>query len=1607
MDFSLLVQGFSLLALASTVGMLDRRGEKGLPWNWLALFGLIRGAGVWVEFLSEGGGDTWVLQGVRMVGMIVSFVCLISFGRRGLKVQGVPVPGRTMALVLLAFAGLGGLAGRNGLEAGCRYAMGTPGAWMTALLFLRESRRAGDMQRRPLQLASLGFFAYGASTGWILPKADFFPASILNEETFSAMTGFDVALVRAVCTAAGAFGIWLAYRDRSGEGDPSRWFQRRAIPAMLPIIFGSAYLGAGWFGGEKQSDLQKELSDQAKGIAQAIYFERLKALDFTAADESKPEFKRLTAQLRAVTYETQLRRVYLLKRRDGILTLGPESHASGGGKPAIPGTVYQGPLLGLLGGFDFQLLKLFDPYQDGQESLASVWVPIVDPRTGEYSMTLGIDQDAGRWRPEIARARRLVILFAMVLLSVALAAHGLLEWRTRLPLEVQWRMRHVEAGFCAALGVALTFGSALWVREIELGSREDAFTILAGSEAGSVTARLRDLRTHMDSVGRLFATGERVNWADFMIHAEPLIRGDVAYAWHWIPWVPRESVADFERRVREGGFVDYSMFEVDASDHRRPVGRRDAYYPVLYTAPDEYGRNLRGIDLGADPARRETFLDAAGTRLVSAARPIWTGAVGGGHASLLALQPVFEKASSSGKLLGFVGMDLRFDAALRQSLDQPGVKNLGVSAAVIELEAGRPRVLLATSDEGLRGRRGDDWQESVAPELSVTLPIFIFGRCYAIVVQAEPAYLADHPLRQAQMVGLTGLMVTCMLTGFVGMLVNRRTVLEREVQTRTRELFESKESYQRQFSESSAVMLLIEPESGRIIDANKAAILFYGHPSARLLEMSIQEINTLPTVLIHEAMASVPKDSGSVFRFQHRLANNSLREVEVFASHIQIGLRRVLHSIVVDVTERIQAERELLNTNRSLEAATSLAQSMASKAEQASAAKSEFLANMSHEIRTPMNGIIGMSGLLLDSHLDETQRHYAETVDASARTLLQLVNDILDFSKVEAGRLDLETVDFDLESVLDGLSGMMAFRAGEKGLEFICSITSGVPILLRGDPGRLRQVLVNLVGNAIKFTRKGEVAVHVVLESMGDSEVLLRFSVTDTGIGIPEDKLGLLFEKFSQVDASVTRNYGGTGLGLAISRQLATLMGGAIGVRSDPGSGSEFWFTARFGLQPSARIPRRLPAALRDLRILVVERNASQRNALREWLDFRGFRSATAADGPAALLALRLAHQQGEPFRVALVDSQLRGPDGAELTGAIRGDPRFASTKLVLMASLGGRNGGPGPVGEAEATCLMKPVRHGELEACLLHLLSDETPPADSPAASSTATAARLPRKARILLAEDNLTNQQVAIGILGKLGFRVDAVTHGQEVLEVLDRESYDLILMDVQMPVMDGMEATRLIRDREAKAAVPGSSVTGFAGRSNPVRPIPIVAMTAHALPRDRYKCVEAGMNDYLSKPVDPRDLEAVLVRWIVPTPTEGVPATPGIGLPASAGPAGIDAGLKESTPPPVFDRAAFLSRAMGDETLVQAILDSFLEEMPAQLGQLREHVNRGELPSVSQLAHSIKGAAGSVGGEALRASASEMERCARADDIVAVRERMPGLGEDFRLLIEALKA
>jgi len=1303
--------------------------------------------------------------------------------------------------------------------------------------------------------------------------------------------------------------------------------------------------------------------------------------------------------------------------------------------------------------------------------------------------------------------------------------------------------------------------------------------------------------------------------------------------------VPESERQTFEATMQALGAPELHLFEVGPAGERVPAGVRPRHVPIAVVTPIHGNEGAIGFDLMGEPITAAALEEATRTDAAVSTRPVPLVHDLSPVRGAVVVRSALDASRQAPR--GFVVGILHLQEVLARALGVGAEAEEQVEAMLVDLEgAAEPRQLARYPARVADAARASETWE--ADHLRFAYPLFFGGRAWAVGLRPAPAYRAAHPARAATSAAAFGLLLTAVATGLTYLSARRNTELERLVDARTRQLRESESRYRSVFDDNEAAMMLLEPQSGAIILANDAAARFYGWSKHELERKSIFDINALDRQQVAAAIESSMARWLNHFCFKHRRADGTLCDVEVYGTPLDAGGRKVLHTIVHDVSERrrveelLWAERnmyvagpvvalkwgparpwpveyaspnvldcfgytpialeagrpgylelihpddlerveadlarhigdpltvafrlqyrlhhgdgtwrwvdhyttlvrassglltsvngyvldvtaqheaglelmeqqerlelvirgtgiglwdcyldtgrlfvndrfgeivgreradlepftldawlalahdedrtecrgrlddhfagkteayeceyrmkhreghwvwvhahgkvaerdatgaplriagtlsdvtdrrradavlrrallELESANRRLERSAATARDMALRAEVANIAKSQFLANVSHEIRTPMNGIIGMTGLLLDTELTSTQRRNAEVVLSSAENLLTIINDILDFSKMEAGRLELEVLDFELQPVLDELASMVAVRAHEKRLELMLDVDDDVPTHLAGDPGRLRQVLLNLASNAVKFTDRGEIRLHVGLAEGDDERVVLRFAVSDTGPGIPPEKRGMLFQTFTQLDASTTRRFGGTGLGLAIARQLVVLMRGEIGVDSEPGRGSEFWFTAVFAPARQPHGPRVRPPWPKA-RVLVVDDNRSHRTALVRRLARWGLDAAEAPDGDVALRELAAAVTLGCPFDAALVDANMPGLDGAAVITLVTGDPRLAATRLCLMTSLGW----PGRAGSAVAhlsgiPTLEKPLRESELTEGLRALLG-----ATAPGRLATGTAALPSPDAgrgafRVLVAEDNAVNQQVALGLLRKLGVRADAVASGEEALKALQDLPYDLVFMDVEMPHVDGFEATARIRD-------PASAVLDHG--------VPIVAMTARAMQGDRERCLAAGMDDYVGKPVTPRGIEEMLRRWLGRGALEASHPQLAPEVVVRAPPGG-------ELQPARFDRAGLLERLMGDTDMARSIVAAFVDDVPRQLASLQACVAAHDTAAAVMQAHSMKGAASSVGAERLRHLAAELECAARGGDLEMVASRLPDLEREL---------
>jgi PAS domain S-box-containing protein len=776
-------------------------------------------------------------------------------------------------------------------------------------------------------------------------------------------------------------------------------------------------------------------------------------------------------------------------------------------------------------------------------------------------------------------------------------------------------------------------------------------------------------------------------------------------------------------------------------------------------------------------------------------------------------------------------------------------------------------------------------------------------------------------------------------------------------------LRESEQKF-RGLAERSPNMIFIN-QKGRIVYANQRCEEITGYAREMLYSADFSFLELISP----ESRELVKKNfdkhmkGEEVGPYEYTITTKRGQEIEVILNSKLItyaGESAVL-GIVTDITERKRAEENLKKAKE--------------QAEEANRLKSEFLANMSHEIRTPMNAVIGMTDITLDTELTDEQRDYLNTVKLSARALLELLNDILDLSKIEADKIEMENIDFDVRVTAEGVIDTLAPKASSKGLELACMIHHQVPSLVRGDPGRLRQVLVNLLGNAIKFTEKGEVLVVVDLQEETEDRVTLLFSVTDTGVGIPKEKQEGIFESFTQADGSTTRRHGGTGLGLSICKRLIDLMRGQIGVDSQPGRGSRFWFTVALEKQEEVEEEVPLPPDIRGMRVLVVDDNKTNRTILVKMLESFGCSPEAVERGNEAIRVLKRASQKEKLFDLVLLDMLMPGMNGEAVLRAIKNDPEIKNVTVIILTSLGERGDAARLEALGCAGYLLKPIKQSQLFDIIITVLSRQSTPSErklGKIVTRHTLAEEKRRRIRLLLAEDNPMNQKLAIALLKRAGYWVDAVENGRMVIQSLGSKSYDLILMDVQMPEMDGLEATRAIREAEGEKCH-----------------TPIVAMTAHAMKGDRERCLEAGMDDYISKPIEPQELLKAINKWTASARQQETMVEPDE--------LQVDHRL-ESAP---LDHEAALIRFDGDKEFFRQMLQEFLNYVPNQLKSLSEAAKRDDAKLVEREAHSIKGAAANIGANGMADLSLKLELMGRTGDLSRAQEMMDKLKGEFERL------
>ncbi len=1193
------------------------------------------------------------------------------------------------------------------------------------------------------------------------------------------------------------------------------------------------------------------------------------------------------------------------------------------------------------------------------------------------------------------------------------------------------RRRLLFAVMLAGISLTATISYLVW--EVENRRVETLFHLDCEQRASAVQRQIEANLAVVDAVAALYISSDEVTREEFHDFAQVFLRRSGGLAVLAVGALVRgEQRADREREVRAEkdprnlGLSQFRVWERGPGGNPTVAPDRDVYFPVWYAEPSDARCLGLGLDLFAIAPLRAALREACDTDQLVVTESLPLEPPLADSQGVFVVRPIRSKAAkarggnhrdicSEGAVIG----GFYFDAVMREAMggEEAGGIDIHLASAT---PSGREIVYSWPSAARRRAALAGDLGLTVSGGLIHEVELERFGRRWTMLAVASEAYLAQRRTWLPASVILAGLMLTLLTAAYVRSLVNQTAEVERLVVERTLELQQANDKLAQEVAdrlhadkvlrdsealysslvENLPVQVLRKDLEGRFTFANKSFCQLLGKNLDEILGKT--DFDFYPAELAQKYRRDDARvaATGELFEdIEEYEKAGETRYVHVMKSAVRDAAGKIVGTQAVfwDVTSRKWAENHLAAAKEAAEAANR--------------AKSAFLANMSHEIRTPLNAILGMTELVLDTPLTAEQREYLTVIRESGESLLSLVSDILDFSKIEAGKLELDRSPFELHESLGDTLKSLAHRAHRKGLELSCWIHPGVPEVVLGDATRLRQIIVNLVGNAIKFTNRGEIVVEVARQDSSPGEVMLRFTVSDTGIGISREKQAAIFGAFVQGDSTTTRKFGGTGLGLAISSRLVELMGGTITVDSEVGRGSSFHFTVRFGLpeQAAPEVSEPTSTSLQGTRVLVVDDNATTRQILAELLTLWGLEPSLASGAAEAVNMLREATAAQRPYRLLLIDASMPETDGFCLVEQVRQEVDASATIIMMLAS-GDR---VGDITRCEqlrvAAYLLKPVKPSELFDALILALGVSTAEEEpGNAASQAPPPARRPLK--VLLAEDSLVNQKLVRALLERRGHQVVVANSGREAVTAFLAEPFDLILMDIQMPEMDGLEASMAIRraERHRKSHTP------------------IVAMTAHVLQGDRERCLEAGMDEYLSKPVRTRQLFETIDRVVggIPAPSGASTASEGerAASPVSVGaPAASSAAASPLPAPTLFDSGSLsaidssglplgevvnwqvaLRTVGGDRDLLQEVVEMFLVESPRLLAAIHDAVDRSDAASLVQPAHTLKTSLGYFGIQIGFELALQLEKMGRASDLRGVAEPLADLD---RLLGKAI--
>ncbi len=1527
-DFIQFLNGFSFIMLASMTYLLS--GFSTLKWKWFAMFAIIQGITQTADVLTAPLLSSYAYHTIDVSLSIFSYFCLFEFGRSSLEQIKGRKAGKWVYAILFWLVAAGAYKGIEGLELTSRIFMALPGTLFSAYVLVTTQHDRLHLKRLLIP-AAFCIVLLGISTTALHFEADqlqegsqFGP--FLMEDLSIGIKLINMMLVILLCILFSLFYWRCVALQHSVSLSRGKSIMKFLIPVLLLIIILSGWIITQKQGMKEDKQRRQDLLSLTRAIAASMDPEKILLLTGTADDESAPPYKELKGKLSEIAKsQTNIRYLYLFGQKNGKVIFLVDAEIETNRQSTIPesvldfsppGTVYEDVSAELFSSFKTGEEFTEGPWSDKWGTFVSALVPIRAPNSRNVVAILGTDITANDWNRLIS-SQRMIPIMTTLLFCLMLVIFFIIH------------QKNLEAAF-------------------SLQSSESKYrSIIEGSPN---CIELFDENGNYISINE---TGLLVKGV-----SEKEILGK-SYQDVWPEGFMRDIVDEAVKRVRRG---ERCTFEAES---KRLDGTLVNWMIVLNPIYDEENRVHRFVAISTDI----TELKKAEKSILEAKEraELLNKVLPSGLFTVDKDKLVTSWNDAAEKITGFKASEIIgkkcFVFAVSPCETKCGLYDENTPKPIFGRECSIKTkdgkfIEISKNADILR-----DSQGNIIGGIECFIDITERKKNEADLMRKDnileaAAFSAEHLLKSHNwsdcMNDILQKLGTSVEANSIYIFYNRK-MQDGKIVSATA-------------FEWSAEKGLAKPRDSTIIRNRSYEELGLSRWKA-LLEKGTQvygKVDDFPeeerAILKKAGIRStliVPVFSGTEWwgcmKYDDCLEDREWTQTE-------LDLLRAIADLLGSAIMRENFEKMLRDSkeetdalNLQLEQSIQQANLLALKAEAANAAKSEFLANMSHEIRTPMNGVIGMISILLESKLDTEQRKYAETIRQSAESLLTIINDILDFSKIEAGKLDLEEVDFDLARILDEVIDMLVIKAQEKGLEMNCILPPEMPTLFKGDEIRLKQILMNLVGNAVKFTNRGEIIIRTEIKNDAWDSSLVYFEIQDTGIGIHKDKIDSLFSAFTQVDSSSTRKFGGTGLGLTISKRLAEKMGGAIGVKSEEGKGSTFWFTVNLkkqNMQSRTVIPEE---RFRELRILTVDDNSTNRLVMDKLLASWSFKHDEAPDSQTALYKLREAVKTGNPFKIAFIDILMPGMDGEALATEISKDPALMDTKLVMMSSAGT---------EAEKKMMKKglfiasvpkPVRKSLLLDCIANITGETAFISEAvPVLKMIPPGKHLGRK--VLLAEDNEINQKVACAILAKMGIVPDITPNGLAAVQKLEKEKYDLVLMDIQMPVMDGLAATRIIRDVNSKVL------------DHKVR---IIAMTAHALKGDREKCIEVGMDDYVSKPVKPEDLANAINRQLKCDATN------------LSGQNSMKMEVKKDMNKEIFDLEALMERVFGDKELLNELIGIYIKDTPGYIGSLHQALAKKDLPEMQRLAHTLKGSSGNLGAVRMQKIALEIEKACKEGD------------------------